>query len=175
MQGIDEGSDGCRAGVCWERLGRLPWVKGTGRSYGRTGGRPSRKRKGQAEAPKQESVGRAPAPRGGPEEASGGQDQDQCFEGFGAGEESDPTFDFRRVSICTWRAETPEGRGGHQETSLAIVAGDQTAGLGLTGGSRDRAKWREGRAGGGEESRLMARIWGYGSCEAAGPWPSGEH
>lgn len=49
-------------------------------------GKPSRKRKRQAEALRQERPGRAPAPHGGPREAPGGQDQDQCFAEFGAGE-----------------------------------------------------------------------------------------
>lgn len=63
--------------------------------------------------------------------------------------------------------ETPEGRG-DQETSLVFIAGDQTGGLGLTGGSTDGEKWREGRAGGGEESGLTAWIWGCSSCTHAG-------
>lgn len=64
-----------------------------------------------------------------------------------------------------WRLE---GRGGHQETSLVIVAGDQPGSQGLTGGSSEGEKWREGQAGGGEESGVTAWVWGYDSREAGG-------
>lgn len=101
-------------------------------------------------------------------ERLGGQAQGRCFEELGARGQSDWVYDFRRASGCMWRVEILEGRGGHQETSLVIVAGDQPGSQGLTDGSSEGEKWREGQAGGGEESGMTAWVWGYDSHEAGG-------